>query len=180
MKDEEEENPEIPENGEQKTRRSPRLAQQIPIRVYGTNSEGRSFYEDSSTLVVNQGGGLIRLGQDLAPDHHVFIFCHPTNQGGRFRVVGEHNQSETENRYWGVELLTPEENIWGVEFPDLGPEDIGAVRVLLACPSCERQERMSMNESEVELLHERGGLERECPACKVTSLWKEVPFLDEA
>ncbi len=146
--------------------------------MFGKNREGRTFYEDSSTLVVTREGGLIRLAQAPDPNLHIYIFCHPTNQGGRFRVVGEYSPSKSLHRYWGVELLKPEENPWGMEFPELRQEDHRAVRVLLACPSCRRRERLFMDEAQVEFLHERGGIIRECPACKVSGLWKEVPYIE--
>ncbi len=161
-------------------RRSPRLAFSIPIRVFGKNLEGRSFYEDSSTLVIAREGGLIRLAQTLAPNLHIYIHCHPTNQGGRFRVVGEHSTSKSLHRYWGVELLKPGENLWGVEFPQLSEEDGRAVRVVLACPNCRRCERSFVDEAQIEFLHERGGVIRECPTCKVSALWREVPYSEAA
>ncbi len=159
-------------------RRSTRLACRIPIRVFGRNLEGRTFYEDSSTLVITREGGLIRLAQTPAPNLHIYIHCHPTNQGGRFRVVGEYSTSKSLHRYWGVELLKPAENLWGIEFPDPGPEDGRAVRVILACPNCRRRERQFMDEAQIEFFHERGGVIRECPSCKISALWKGVPYFE--
>ncbi len=42
-------------------RRSPRRALELPIRVFGTDFQGRDFVEDAATLVVSRHGAKIRL-----------------------------------------------------------------------------------------------------------------------
>ncbi len=160
-------------------RRSPRLAHPLPIRVFGTNVDGKNFFELSTTVVVNREGALILLNQIPAPQKEIFIYCPRSDRGGRFRVVGDRQVGEGSQKYWGVECTSEATNVWGVSFPELTPDDRGAVRVLLACPVCGSREHVFMTESQVEILQEKGRLPRDCRQCKITSLWQEVPYVYE-
>jgi hypothetical protein len=157
-------------------RRSPRLAIRLPIRVYGTDFRGTDFVEDSSTLVVNLHGAKIRLIRQLIPEQEIRIACRPTEQEAVFRVVCQAGEIQGRHSFWGVETLSPEENIWGVSFPAMGPEDRGSVRVLLQCPKCLARELHYLNEPLLQAIEEVGGLLRACPTCKATGLWKQIPY----
>lgn len=169
-----------------KERRSPRLAYPTRIRVIGQDTSGRSFFEDTATLVVNREGARIHLTKDPDPRKDIFILSFQTDEGGRFRVVGERGEAEGLYKSWGVELVkAPQkmkvaQSIWGIEFPTLEPDEKGAVRVMLECEACHTRERLYLEENQVDTIIEAGGLHRECRVCKLPRVWAVVPYVDQA
>jgi hypothetical protein len=169
-----------------KERRSPRLVYPTRIRVIGQDISGQSFYEDTATLVVNREGARIQLTKDPDPREDIFILSLQTDEGGSFRVVGERGEAEGLYKSWAVELVkAPQkmkvaQNIWGIEFPTLEPDDKGAVRVMLECEACHTRERLYLEENQVDTIIEAGGLHRECGICKLPRLWAVVPYVDQA
>jgi uncharacterized C2H2 Zn-finger protein len=93
-------------------RRSPRSALELPIRVFGTDFQGRDFVEDSTTLVVSRHGGKIQLMRKLIPEQEIRILCQGNNREGLFRVVSQASEPVSEFSFWGIECLNPSENIW--------------------------------------------------------------------
>jgi hypothetical protein len=156
------------------------------IRVIGQDRSGQSFFEDTSTLVVNREGARIHLTKDPDPENDIFILSIETDEGARFRVVGERGEAQGPYKSWGVEVVkAPQKmkgplNIWGIEFPTLQPDEKGAVRVMLECEACHTRERLYLEEDRVETIIEAGGLRRECGVCKLPRLWAVVPYVDEA
>jgi hypothetical protein len=148
----------------------------VAIRVFGTDYRGVDFSEEASTLIVNLHGAKIRMFHQLLPDSEIRLMSHPTGQDSLFRVVSKLQSSELMYTYWGVESLEPGTNIWGVAIPELGPDDQRKVRVIVECPTCSRQESLSLEEMLLATLQEKGGTERTCPFCKATRLWRLLPF----
>jgi hypothetical protein len=159
-------------------RRSCRIAQSIPIRVFATDFRGIEFVEDATTLVVNLHGAKIRLIRQLIPDQEFCLHSFPTRQEAVFRVVSKAPGSEGACTFWGVECLNPERNIWGIRFPELQTRDQGAVRVMLQCPHCHDRELVFLDEPSLQALEDAGGLVRPCLPCMQTSLWKIVPYFE--
>jgi endogenous inhibitor of DNA gyrase (YacG/DUF329 family) len=79
-----------------------------------------------------------------------------------------------------VESLNPEENLWGIQFPAMSPEDHTKVRLEVECPQCRRRETLFMNERMATELVSSEGLERECAACGKVALWKASAALHPA
>lgn len=168
-----------------KERRSPRLVYPLRIRVIGQDTDGQSFYEDTSTLVVNKEGARIHLHRDPDPRKDIFILSFRTDEGGQFRVVGERGEAEGDHKSWGVELVkAPQkmkpQNIWGIKFPTLEPDDRGVVRVMLECEVCHTRERLHLEENQIDAVSQNGGFHRECSVCKLPRHWVVVPYVDEA
>jgi hypothetical protein len=158
------------------TRRSCRVAMSLPVRVFGIDFRGVDFTEEALTLIVNRHGAKIRLAHQLNPDAEIRLFNHSTGRDAIFRVVSKLQSPELKFTYWGVEGLHPENNIWGVDIPDLKPGDPVTVRVALECPICSSRELLGLNESVLAALEEKGGLERTCKACRAFGVWKLLPY----
>src|SRR5579863_4830081 len=92
-------------------RRSDRVALSIPIRVRGIDSQGQPFDEKSQTLVISRYGALIVLALPLEADQVIYIGCIGTGRETAARVV-ERAGEEKGSSLYGVELVTPEVNIW--------------------------------------------------------------------
>jgi hypothetical protein len=171
-------------------RRSPRRALELPIRVFGTDFQGRDFVEDSTTLAVNRHGAKIRLTRKLIPDQEIRILCQENNRETLFRVVSEAGEATSEFSFWGVECLKPGENIWEGGIPRPGPklvsrpgpqldpklswQDKLPVQVVLRCSKCGMRELTDLDETQIQAIRRSKGLVRGCPACGETSLWKRV------
>ena len=159
-------------------RRSPRLALELPIRVFGTDPEGTEFVEDSQTLTVSQHGAKIRLNHQLVPEHEIKIVCLQTQQESVFRVVAKASVAEPSHTLWGIECMNPAHDIWGVDTPPLSPEDQHFVRVMLQCPECRTRELFFVDESRLESINAFGGVVRDCLACGSTGIWTQVPYYE--
>jgi len=139
-------------------------------------SQQRCPCEEALTVVVNLHGAKIRMAHQLLPDSEILLVCQPTGRDSFFRVVSKLQQSDLLYTYWGVESMTPGENIWGVDIPDLSPGDQLKVRVMLECPNCGARESLRADEALLASLQEKGGEERTCSACYHHGLWKLLPF----
>jgi hypothetical protein len=58
-------------------RRTPRVYVHIPIFVYGHTPEGDPFHEETWTISINGGGGLISMSSRVQPGQRLAV----TNQG---------------------------------------------------------------------------------------------------
>ena len=149
-------------------RRSTRLAVSLPIRVYATDFKGRDFVEDSTTVVVNYNGAKIRLTHQLIPEQEIRIQSLKTSAESVFRVVSR----------VGVECLSPSYEVWGMRFPEPGPDDQRSVRALLRCPVCHSREILFLDEPLLESIQELGGLLRGCLKCGQTGIWEQIPYTE--
>jgi hypothetical protein len=161
-----------------RTRRSTRLAVSLPIRVYAIDFKGTDFVEDSTTVVVNHYGAKIRLNHQLLPEQEIRIQSLRTSQEAVFRVVNRVGNLEDRFTYWGVECLDPSQDVWGIAFPQPGPDDQQAVRTMLQCPICRFREVIYLDEPLLESIQELGGLLRGCLKCGQTSIWEQVPYTE--
>lgn len=164
----------------QKTvRRSTRLAVSLPIRVYAIDFRGKDFIEDSTTVVVNYNGAKIRLAHQLLPEQEIRIKSLKTSMEAIFRVVSRVGNLEDRFTYWGVECLNPTQSVWGMNFPEPGPDDQKSVRALLRCPVCRSREVLHLDEPLLESIQELGGLLRGCTNCGQTGIWEQVPYRED-
>ena len=183
-------------------RRSPRRVLELPIRVVGTDFQGRDFVEDSTTLVVSRHGAKIRLVRKLIPEEEIRILHHGSKREGLFRVVGQAGEPMGKFSFWGVECLGPAENIWegGVAMPaskpgsrpaplpgpELAPKpppqleaklsskEQSPVQAMLRCSKCGMRELVDLDETQIQAIRRSKGLVRACPACGATGLWRRV------
>jgi hypothetical protein len=162
----------------ERTRRSPRLALELPIRVFGFDYQGIDFVEDAATTVVAQHGAKIWLGRNLILEQEIRILCHPTHRESVFRVVCRAAGTNQGSIFWGVECLEMGNNIWGIDFPDVKPRDQRSVRMMVQCPECRMRELLHTDERLVEVVQEMGGLLRNCRLCGKSGLWKTVPYAE--
>ncbi len=159
-------------------RRTSRVALNLPIRVFAIDFKGVDFVEDTTTIVVNLHGAKIRLFRQLIPEQEIRILSRRTGRDGVFRVVGRAGETEVRHSFWGVECTNPGSNIWGIQFPQLGPKDQTSIRVMLQCPDCHVRELLYLDEPLLESIQDLGGLLRGCLTCGKTGLWRQVPYYD--
>ncbi len=158
-----------------KRRRSDRVSLSLPIVVSGTDiAGGHDFVENARTLLVSRSGATIVLTRTLGPEQTIFIKCGATQKEAEARVVGQLG-IQLDCHIYGVAVLDPSVELWGVRFPELPPEDKALGRVCLQCISCQTREVCYLSEVELEVFEVNHNLGRNCSQCREWTLWKEVP-----
>jgi hypothetical protein len=156
-----------------KQRRSDRITAQIPLVISGVDVMGETFTDPAQALVIARYGAKILCRRKLAPQLEISVRCLMTNEDAEARVVGCVIEDARGAQY-GIELLDPEVNPWGVEFPPYDPNASAVGRVLLECVRCKRREIVRLNELQAEVLERSRSLWRECHRCAEATLWKEA------
>jgi len=155
-------------------RRSERVMIELPIVVTGADCMGDTFLEQSHTAIVGRHGAKIVLQRKLGPDQEINIRCHATGREADARVVGQIGTSPEGAFYYGVSLLDPSIDLWGIEFPETGEGEAAVGRVLLECVRCHSRELVYLYEFEAEVLEANRYLSRHCKKCVDTSVWRET------
>jgi hypothetical protein len=158
-----------------KRRRSDRVSLSLPIIVSGTDiAGGTDFVENARTQLVSRSGATIVLSRILGPEQTVFIRCIPTQKESEARVVGQLG-IQLDCHIYGVAVLNPKVELWGVRFPDVSQAEMALGRVCLQCISCQTREVCYLSEVELEVFEVNHNLGRSCSHCREWTLWKEVP-----
>jgi hypothetical protein len=156
-----------------KQRRSDRIVAQLPLVISGVDVLGETFTDPAQTIVIARYGAKILCRRKLAPQLEVNVHSLMTNEDAEARVVGCVRE-DAGGAHYGIEMLDPEVNIWGVEFPPYDPNDSAIGRILLECVRCKRREIVRLNELQAEVLERSHSLWRECKRCIEVTLWKEA------
>ncbi|MDP9263717.1 MAG: PilZ domain-containing protein [Acidobacteriota bacterium] len=158
-----------------KRRKSDRVSLSFPIVVSGTDiAGGRDFVENARTLLVSRSGATIVLTRVLGPEQTVFIKCGATQVEAEARVVGQLG-IQLDSHIYGVALLDPTVEMWGVRFPKPSEADKTLGRVCLQCISCSAREVVYLTEVEMDVFEANHNLTRSCNQCRDWTLWKDVP-----
>lgn len=152
-------------------RRSNRVSLTLLLEATGTDSHGQEFRAPSRTLLISRSGALIALSRQLKPSQQIHIQRRAPNQTHRHaeaRVVGKFGEYEDGHLY-GIELLDPDVDIWGVEFP--APPGESMASMLLECSYCHARQVAYLNELELRGFEINRGVARSCKICGVPSIW---------
>jgi hypothetical protein len=155
-----------------KTRRSDRITLELPIQVSGTDGMAKAFVENARTLVVSRHGAKILLNRRLVPEQELTMRCITTEKEADVRIVGQLGKS-SEGYYYGIEILDPELDVWGIDFPALAESEKAVARVLLECAGCHSRELTYLDELEAEVFDVNKCISRPCKRCSNVTLWKE-------
>jgi PilZ domain len=157
---------------EHNARQSERITLALQIQITGSNLFGDVFKCDGWTEVVSQNGARIRLTQNLAPEQEITVHCLETGKQAVARVVARVNGKSKQNSF-GIMLLNPEAQPWGINFPPRG-DSAGAVgRIVLECLACHTRELAYLDGFELEVLESNELLSRFCRRCTDSTMWKK-------
>lgn len=151
------------------TRNTERLLLAIPVRVTGLKCRKGEFVEVTRTSVVNDRGARIALKSPVFPDDVLRIINLNNFQKADFRVVAAAGTSDQGFAEWGIQLLDPSQNVWGIEF---SPPLQGKSGALLQCQVCSKEGFSALTESELETLTTSGSIDRQCSQCAKPTQWK--------
>jgi hypothetical protein len=100
-------------------RRSQRVLMQVPVRVRGTDSQGKEFEEETETLAINAHGALILVSARVTSGSKMQMQHKRTEEEQECHVVflGPVRTGKSEI---GLEFSEPRPTFWRVAFP---PED---------------------------------------------------------
>jgi hypothetical protein len=153
-----------------KRRRSDRILAPVRIRVAGLDGGAARFQEESVTVSVNKHGACISLEHRLQPDQKISIRNLENDVETQFRVVGELRRVFGERREWGVEIISPDCNIWGLDFEP--PPDHVQPKALIRCSRCKNGSLCSLSSIEYDVLLAAGKISRHCESCGETTRWE--------
>jgi hypothetical protein len=151
------------------TRNTERLLLAIPIRVLGLKCQKGEFIEDTRTAVVNDRGARIALKQPVFPDDTLRVINLNNYRKTDFRVVAAAGTSDQGVAEWGIQCLSPSENIWGIEF---APPLQGKSGALLQCSECRKEGFSALTEAELDSLAHHNSIERACSQCARPTPWQ--------
>jgi hypothetical protein len=162
-------------------RRSDRVSLILLLEASGTDINGQEFADPARTMQINRTGAVILLDRDLRPDQHINIkrkAASETHRQSKVRVVGQFGRQK-EGYVYGIEILQPENDVWGIEFPPIAESEEAVARMLLECTYCRGREVVYLNELELRGFETTRGIARHCKTCGVPSIWTQAPHEDE-
>ena len=162
-------------------RRSDRVSLTLLLEASGMDSHGHAFNDPARTLQINQTGAVVVLNRELKTDQQVHLKRKSPAEVHReadVRVVGQFGR-EKDGFLYGVEILNPQNDLWGVEFPPIATSEEAVARMLLECSYCRGREVVYLNELELTGFETNRGIARHCKTCGVPSIWTQASHEDE-
>lgn len=154
-------------------RRSDRISLNLSIEAFGADTGGERFRDETRTILVTRHGGRIILARELQPEAEFTIRYHKTEREARVRVV-ERGGTSADGTQYGVEILDPEMNLWGIHFPSASELETSVGRVLLECESCHAQEVACLDGLSLDLFQANRKISRACKCSPAMTAWGEV------
>ena len=162
-------------------RRSDRVTLTLLLQASGKDASGADFDVPSRTLQINLRGAVILLDRDLAPEQRIRLKRQAQAEAHReaeVRIVGKFGLQREGNLY-GVEIVDPDTDMWGIDFPPVAESAEAVARMLLECSYCRGREVVHLNELELRAFETNRGIARHCKTCGVPSIWTQAPHEDE-
>ncbi len=157
----------------QKHRRSARIAIQIPVEVFGIESNGGGFRDLARTESVSEHGGCLLLNRILVPQQELRL-RRMLGEEITVRVIGEVRRT-AEGILYGVGFLEGSFDYWGIHFPASALK-LALFRVLLECRHCTSREVVPLNDIQLAALDDERRLQRTCEKCGEQTDWVRTEF----
>jgi hypothetical protein len=159
---------------EMERRRSDRLLLTIPLRVEGTDARGREFESEARTIIINRHGARIQLKHLLKAGQVVCLVNLVNQRIADFRVVGPTEPYSDKGGEYAVATLSPELNIWGIQFPPPSESEVTTPKALVECRTCHTVALQRLLMVEVEVLESAGIFSRMCEKCGQPTPWGQA------
>lgn len=161
-------------------RRTDRVSLTLLLEASGKDINGEQFTLPARTLQINQAGAVIVLDRELRSGQTIQIRRKAPNEahrGSEGRVLDQLGKQDDGNAY-SIELLQPDNDVWGINFPEI-PDDEAVARMLLECTYCRGKEVMYLNQLELRGFESTRGIARHCKSCGVPTIWAQATHEDE-
>jgi len=153
-------------------RTTDRITIAISVEISGMDLSGCDFLEQTRTEHVSRNGASIVLNRLLAPDQQVNLRRTGSAEAPA-RIVGQIG-IRPEGHVYGVALLEPGNNLWGICFPPKEEYENALARLLLQCSACSHCEVIALDEVEFSVFEANGRISRACRSCNGTAIWQTV------
>jgi len=160
------------------TRKGDRISISISVQISCADLTGKHFTEVVQTVNVSRNGCCLLLKQSLSIGQKIHLQRIGSREEAVGRVVGQTGICSEGNLY-GIEVLNPGENFWGIRFPRQKELEEGCVRVLLKCSTCQNCEQVALNEVDLSVFQITHRLTRKCQSCSANTVWETVPHKTE-
>ncbi len=160
------------------TRKGDRISISISVQISCTDLAGEHFSDVVQTVNVSRNGCCLLLKQSLSIGQKIHLQRIGSREDAVGRVVGQTGICAAGNLY-GIEVLDPVENFWGIRFPPQRELEEGCVRVLLKCSVCQNCEQAALNEVDLSVFQITHRLTRKCQTCSANTVWETVPHKTE-
>jgi hypothetical protein len=98
-------------------RSSPRIPARIPLLAEGQDRFHQPFSEQTTTLLINDGGALIALAAEIDLNDRLKVTNQQTGQAAKCRVAWR-SVSQLNGRWsYGIALTESVVDFWGAEVP---------------------------------------------------------------
>jgi hypothetical protein len=162
-------------------RRTDRVMIRMPVRISAVDVSGEKFTEQGHTLTINRHGATIALNRKLTPGLHLKL-CPITSKKESSALVMGQLGGQSNIYVYGIALLEPNPNLWGIQFPPLPESEEGLARLLLECGACKAREVVYLDELATDVFEGNHSLPRSCSQCGTWTLWaqtsSELPVRD--
>jgi PAS domain-containing protein len=108
-------------------RRSDRVSIAVPAEVSGKDEAGETFTEKTSTTTVSQHGCCVGLSRTVRCNEEVRVRRLDNGDWQMGRVVGRMN-AQSDRPFYGVEMVHPCDEFWGVHFSSAKERRMEALR----------------------------------------------------
>jgi hypothetical protein len=98
-------------------RRSTRLSISVPITISGQDSAGRTFKENTKTLIINKHGAKVSMVHELTLGAEVTIENRALGETSKANVVWVGDRASLKDPVEMELQLREAQNMWGIEFP---------------------------------------------------------------
>jgi len=166
-------NVESAEMGVARLRRSGRIAKEIAILLYGSDTEGRQFTERTKTLVLSRHGASLLSRYKLIAEQEIFLRSFSNDREIEVRVCGEIGERE-DGHIYGVAFLDPNVDFWGIEFPPGEKLTKSLTQLTLECPGCKERAVVQFDAMELDVYTVNDGVLRYCKRCLISTVWKRA------
>ncbi len=154
-----------------KMRRSGRLLKSVPILLIGSDADGRTFSEETRTVVLSLHGAGIVSTHKLIAEQELILRSMESDREAEIRVVGEIGSEDGRYTY-GVEFLDDELDFWTMDFPAPPSPAERPLELVLECGSCGETVTLLNGDYEFDVCTIHGGLVRYCTECGFATVWK--------
>jgi hypothetical protein len=166
---------------EEAPQQTERVLMKIPLEVAAKDLQGRPFTERTNTQMINRNTATLMLRHAIPPNAQMTIKNLKSGKTCRFRVRSSSAELPHGLREWGVELLDPVPNFWGISFSNSIPGgEHDTVGSLLECSGCHCREMTKLSMAEYAAIVKENTRMRRCNWCEKETEWKFVMVEEDA
>jgi hypothetical protein len=139
----------------------------------GTDTWGRVFSEETTTLVLSRHGAGILSRHKLTPDERLTLRQVGCSPEAEVRLVAGMGQ-QGDAYVYGIEFTDPNVNFWQLEFPPASAPSDPPPGVTLECSLCGSRQTGQHSDIEADVYAVNDSILRYCEACGISTNWRSA------